>query len=64
MELIFKISTDESMTLAEAKELTEQSQAENLTPSELAVDLIREGLRRRREVRASDAETTSADSNK
>jgi hypothetical protein len=49
MELNFKISTDESMTLAEAKELTELSEARKLTPSELAIDFIREGLRRERE---------------
>jgi len=49
MELTFKISTDEAMTLAEAKELDDLSKNRNLTPSELAVDFIRDGLRRLRE---------------
>lgn len=58
MELTLKLSTEESMTLSEAKELTEQSQLRNVTPAELAVDFIKEGLRRLRETPTEPAAPT------
>lgn len=50
MKLTFEIQTNEAMSLAEAQELDELSKAKNLSPSELAVDFIRDGLRRLREL--------------
>ena len=50
MELTFKLSTDEVMSLNEAKDLKEISESRNLTPSEQAVDYIREGIRKDREI--------------
>lgn len=47
--ITFKISTENAMSLAEVKELTELSQARKLSTDELAVDFIRQGLRRERE---------------
>lgn len=60
MELLLKLSTDESISLAEAKELTEHSKAENRTPADFAVGLIKEGLRRRREQRPTEPAAPAA----
>ena len=59
MELTFKIKTEEAMSLSEAKELQDLSEKRRLSPSELAVDFIREGLRREREALA-DLEAVAA----